>query len=57
MKGERPEYEVTDFDLKFGDLFAQNVPAEYEGQELSSVKATPQSKQTLSYLTVVANAG
>jgi len=31
IKGERPEYEVTDFDLKFGDLFAQNVPAEYEG--------------------------
>ena len=40
MKGERPEYEVTDFDLKFGDLFAQNVPAEYEGQELSGYSVT-----------------
>jgi len=34
IKGERPEYNVTDFDLKFGDLFAQNVPAEYEGTYL-----------------------
>jgi len=40
MKGERPEYEVTDFDLKFGDLFAQNVPAEYEGTELSGYSVT-----------------
>jgi hypothetical protein len=31
---ERIEYDVTDFDLKFGDLFAQNVPAEYEGTYL-----------------------
>ena len=34
MKGERPEYEVTDFDLIFGDLFAQNVPTEYDGPNL-----------------------
>ncbi len=34
MKGERPEYDVTDFDLHFGDLFAQNVPAEYDGAYL-----------------------
>lgn len=34
LKGERPEYEVTDFDLHFGDLFAQNVPTEYDGPNL-----------------------
>jgi hypothetical protein len=40
LKGERPEYEVTDFDLKFGDLFAQNVPAEYSGDYLEGYSVT-----------------
>ena len=40
MKGERPEYEVTDFDLHFGDLFAQNVPAEYDGPHLEGYSVT-----------------
>jgi hypothetical protein len=40
MKGERPEYEVTDFDLWYGDLFAQNVPAEYKGNELAGYSVT-----------------
>tara|TARA_Y100000817_G_scaffold265271_1_gene220963 strand:- start:471 stop:2003 length:1533 start_codon:yes stop_codon:yes gene_type:complete len=40
MKGKRPEYEVTDFDLKFGDLFAQNVPTEYEGPHLEGYTVT-----------------
>jgi len=31
---KRPVYEVEDFDLKYGDLFAQNVPTEYDGQGL-----------------------
>jgi hypothetical protein len=39
-KGGRPEYKVTNFDLKYGDLFAQNVPAEYEGDELSGYSVT-----------------
>ena len=40
MKGKRPEYEVTDFDLHFGDLFAQNVPTEYEGPNLEGYSVT-----------------
>ena len=40
MKGGRPEYEVTDFDLWYGDLFAQNVPAEYKGNELAGYSVT-----------------
>ena len=39
-KKKRPAYEVTDFDLKFGDLFAQNVPAEYEGTFLEGYSVT-----------------
>jgi len=31
---KRQVYEVEDFDLKYGDLFAQNVPAEYDGEGL-----------------------
>ena len=40
LRGERPEYEVTDFDLHYGDLFAQNVPAEYSGEGLTGYSVT-----------------
>jgi hypothetical protein len=40
MKGERPEYEVTDFNLTFGDLFAQSVSSKYSGNELEGYSVT-----------------
>ena len=40
MKGNRPEYEVTDFNLTFGDLFAQSVSSKYSGNELEGYSVT-----------------
>ena len=40
IKGERPEYEVTDFKLHYGDFFAQNVSSKYDGNMLEGYSVT-----------------
>lgn len=37
---ERPEYNVTDFKMQFGDFFAQNVSSKYAGNELEGYSVT-----------------
>ena len=40
IKGERPEYEVTDFKLHYGDFFAQNVSSKYDVNMLEGYSVT-----------------
>ena len=37
---ERPKYEVTDFDMHFGDFFSQNVSSKYGGNQLEGYSVT-----------------
>ena len=37
---KRPKYEVTDFKMKFGDFFSQNVSSEYIGDGLTGYSVT-----------------